>query len=537
MHNWSNRRQNVPRLKRVLCLGCILGMAASILIPGGKALCNRDPWYQDMSFHWAGQYVYVLWQEMVCDGQVYYFTENPVAWYYPDSACTRAQLATLLCKTFALPPVSPRTPSYPDVPTWYTFLPGKPGYVWVEGALAGGIAFVPPGQSFLPENPITREDAVELLIRALDLLELSEAMSDSEVLYLLQRFRDYNQVSLNRRRSMACAIKFGIIDGYTDWTIRPQNSMLRGEAAAVVYRSCLIRAIASLNAFSPDGDGVDDTVTFHLGYLRNRGIREWQMVVRDQNDYEVYRFNPYYAEGYPPTQLVWDGRNNSGNPLPAGQYSYQAWVKDYSNNQFFSVKRPISIVRHSLSAGLSPNSCIDGQSLTVNAVTMPAATGVTATFADGGTLSLTPTSGGTRWSRTLTVGPFLPLGSQNVIVRATFPGAARQQTLSFTRVKNMWIAPWISPNPATAGGTVCLGSTASEGIISLWATLFEETVWLVKDPSGNLWSGDFRIPLTASEGIYPVDFTGSDGADSVSQEVCLTVNQSMHGRLNYILTR
>lgn len=533
----SNMQQGVPRLRRILCIGFILAVACWLWFPGGRALCDGDPWYQDMAYHWAGQYVYVLWQEMVCDGQVYYYSGGPLAWYFPESSCTRAQLATLLCKVFALPPVSPGISSYPDVPLEYCFLPGKPGYAWIEGSLAGGICFVPPGQPFLPDDPISREDAVELLVRSLDLLELAQAMSESEVSSHLQKFRDYNLVSPDRRHSMACAIKFGIIDGYTDWTLRPQNSMLRGEAAAVVYRSCLIRAVSSVDLFSPDGDGVDDTVTFHLGYLRNRGIREWQMVIRDQYDNEVYNFNPTNQEGVPPTQLTWDGRNRSGNALPAGEYSYQAWVKDYNNNQFFSIKRPIAIVRHSLASGISPISCVDGQSLTVTALTTPAATDVRAVFADGNELSLTPTSGATAWIGSIIVGPSLPIGKQDVTVTAIFPGATRQQVLSFTKIKRLWIVPWLAPNPVTAGGVLSLWSSASEGITSVQAILLGETVSLFRNPAGNEWECEFPIPLTTPEGVYTAVFTGSDGVDSVSQEVTFTVDQSIYDRLSYVLTK
>ncbi len=498
-------------------------------------LCQGDPWYQDLSTHWARPYVHVLWLEKVCDGQLYYYTDDPVAWYYPDSVCTRAQLVVLLCKTFSLPPVSPALPSYPDVPTNYKFL-GKPGYAWIEGALLGGIAFVPKGQPFFPSNAITREDAVELLIRSLDLEELAQSMSEAEVLSLLKTFRDYNEVSPNRRHSMACAIKFGIIDGYTDWTIRPTNSMLRGEAAAVVYRSCLIRVDAIPDEFSPDGDGVDDTVLFRLGYLRNRGIKEWQMVIRDSADKEVYRFNPSSAPGYPPTELVWDGHDSRGYAVPEGSYSYQAWVLDRNNNQFFSIKKPLKIIRHSLSAKISPIVCHDGDTLTLNVSTSPEATLVKAVFADGVTRNLIPIQGNTRWRLTLIAGPFLPPGFQEVIVTAQFPKAIRQQTISFTHIKNLWITPSLSPNPCGAGQPLGLSSGASDGITSVEVTLLGESASLAKDGMGQ-WQGSIKIPVTTPVGPYPVIFVGKDGTDSVSEEIVLVVTESAAVNLRYILTR
>ncbi len=530
----SLKRSSVIRLCKVLC---VLVVICFLLKPTGRALCDRDPWYQDMSFHWAGEYVYVLWKEMVSDGQVYYYTENPVAWYYPDSQCTRAQLATLLCKTFALPPITPVTPSYPDVPSWYSILPGKPAYAWIEGALAGGITFVPAGQSFLPDTPITREDAVELLIRALDLSELAQDMSDQEVLSLLQIFGDYKQVSSNRQRSMACAIKFGIIDGYSDWTLRPHNPMLRGEAAAVVYRSCLIRVDASLNIFSPDGDGIEDTVVFHMGYLRNRGIYRWQLVIRDQSDREVKRFNPTNMQGYPPIDLSWDGKDDQGRILPDGKYSYQAWVVDNNNTQFFSVKKPITIVKYSLTADLSPISCRDGEILTINAYTSPGATEVTAGLANQSVLSLTPAGANTRWSSSVVVGPSLPPGLQEVVVTATFQNAFRQKTLSFTRIEDLWITPEITPNPATPGATVSLECDSSQNVNRITVALLGRTIELTKHGSSHLWGTETEIPPDTASGSYPAVFTAQSGDDFISSTLFLEIEESLFQRLNYVLVK
>ena len=71
---------------------------------------------------------------------------------------------------------------------------------------------------------------------------------------------------------MACAVQLGIIEGYEDGRVKPAQHMTRGEAATVVYRSCLIRFSARKVSFSTDGDGLDDTVTFDFAYLKNRAI-------------------------------------------------------------------------------------------------------------------------------------------------------------------------------------------------------------------------------------------------------------------------
>ena len=139
-------------------------------------------------------------------------------YYRPDVSITRSHFAVFLFKVFQLPPASPETPSYPDVPKDYVYFRDKPWWEFIEGALAGGISFVPAGQKFNPGKYTTREDAVEFLINALDLGPYAETLTPDEIRQALSVFSDWEEVSEDRRASMACAVKLGIIDGYENWT-------------------------------------------------------------------------------------------------------------------------------------------------------------------------------------------------------------------------------------------------------------------------------------------------------------------------------
>lgn len=524
------------RFCRNLCLVCVVVLLISV-VGSQRAYCSNDPWYEDLDYHWARFYILVLHREAVTDGWIYYRTNNPVAYYRPDWECTRSQLAVLLCKVFELPEAKPSSPSYPDVPKSYAFIPSKPGWAWIEGALSGGIAFVPAGAMFLPNESISRQDAVELIIRALDLYDYAHCLSSQEVASLLGLFGDSHKVASDRRHSMACAIKLGIIDGYEDDTIRPQASMLRAEAATVVYRSCLIRVDANRSTFSPDGDGIDETVTFTLKHLKNRNVTQWQMVIQDLSGKVMYSFNVYGADGAPPKTVSWDGKNGLGASVPAGQYSYQAWVRDSQGNQFFSIKKPLTLIRHSLSASRSPSKVYDGDTLSITAKTTPGAQSVTARFADGDLRELRPTQDNTNWSMTKLIGPSSPSGSQTVLIRAVFPGATRERTLSFTKIKELWINPSVSPNPAAGGQSVNLECGASSGVNHVIASLFGQDHVLMWDSSTGTWKGTTKVPLTAMEGEYPVLFTGIDGSDSVQQSVTLTVGTSAAATVMFVLTK
>lgn len=524
------------RICRKPFLFCFVVLLLTVLVPQ-QAYCSNEPWYEDLDYHWARFYILVLHRERVTDGWIYYRTSNPVTYYRPDWECTRSQLAVLLCKVFGLPEARPVSPSYPDVPKGYAFLQSKPGWAWIEGALSGGIAFVPAGSPFLPDAPISRQDAVELLIRALDLYEYAHCLSDKEVSSLLGLFRDSHKVAADRRHSMACAIKLGIIDGYEDDTIRPEAPMMRAEAATVVYRSCLIRVDADISTFSPDGDGIDETVNFTLTHLKNRNVTQWQMVIQDLSGKVVYSFNTYGADGAPPKTVSWDGNNGLGSPVPAGQYSYQAWVRDSQGNQFFSIKKPLTLIRHSLSASRSPSQVRDGDRLSITANTTPAPVTVTAQFADGDLREMQPNQDNTRWSIGKIIGPSLPSGSQTVLVRAVFPGAIRERSLSFTKVKELWINPSVNPNPAVGGQSVNLECGTSSGVSHVTASLFGQEHVLVWDSSSATWRGATKVPLMTPEGDYPVLFTGIDGSDVVRQTVLLNVGTSAAATVRYVLTK
>jgi hypothetical protein len=519
----------------IIVLSLFLALALSVMPMVKTGFCSPDPWYRDSSYHWAYHYIYVLWLEGVTDGQLSWWCDELRAYFFPDSVCTRAQFTVLMAKTFGLSPVRPDHLSYPDVPESYKMLPGKPAWEWIEAARLAGIAFTLPGERFYPDSGISRQDAVDLLIRSLDLYDYALSMSDEEVHSLLRRFGDGMKTSPNRRHSMACAIKLGIIDGYEDWTIRPNHSLWRCHAATIVCRSCLIRATANLNAFSPDGDGIDDEVIFSLSYLKNRGISTWNMAIEDSSGATVYTFNPQGRSGSPPYTLSWDGTNSRGHIVAPGRYYYQAWVKDRSNRMFFSVKKPLDVIRYSLSGYLYPESCIDGQTLTVVAFTNPSATNVTGRFADGKSRNFHPSENNRTWAIELVVGSFLPLGRQEVCVTGEFEGVRKNMIRSFTRLENLWITPSVFPNPARPGQALDLYCESSSNVDSVTVHLFETSVALTK--TGTDWEGIASIPAEALEGLYPVVFTGRSKNREVNATIYLQVDTLKITDLVFTLTR
>ncbi len=513
----------------------LLAIVIACLVVSRSAYCAVEPWYNDMRGNWAEAYVRVLWEEGVTDGYIPSVDPN-VAKYWPQEYSTRAQLAVLLQKVFGLPPAFPEKPTYPDVPRHYLLFWNKPAWHLIEGAYLGGIIFVPSGAYFCPDNRISREDAVELLIRALDLGDYAASLPSSELDTILRRFYDWSYIAEVRRSSMACAIKLGIIQGYEDGSLRPRNYLARGEAATVVARSCMIRMIAQSESFSPDGDGFEDVATFDLSYLKNRGIVSWQAAIQDGQGQPIKDLALPGTPGQPPLSVTWDGRTNAGTAANPGTYFYQALVTDVSRRQHVSVRRPLLLTRHSLSAWVQPTSCKDGSTLTVSARTEPAALSVTATFADGAKRLLSSSGTKTYWEASMVMGPFLPVGSQSVAVEASFTNADRLASPSFTRVPDLWLDPSVSPNPASWGQTIALICRTPPSVGSVTASLFGESVELVPAQTGTCM-GTSRVPWGAGLGLHPVTFTVNAPSGSLTTTIALTVYGPDTSGLSYVLTK
>lgn len=107
--------------------------------------------------------------------------------------------------------------------------------------------------------------------------------------------------------------------------------------------------------FSPNGDGLRDTLTW-----KQKSTSEdlWTGIIRNKNGKEVRTFKTTGKL----SDFVWDGKNNQGNLLPDGVYSYSLEATDEAGNRFFTEVRDIRLDRSPTlvsvsvsSRGISPN--------------------------------------------------------------------------------------------------------------------------------------------------------------------------------------
>ena len=74
---------------------------------------------------------------------------------------------------------------------------------------------------------------------------------------------------------------------------------------------------ASLDAFSPDGNGVKDSLKFYISTREDSPVSEWLLEVRNPSGQVVRQWK---NRGAAPDNVEWNGRSSAGRVLPDGVY-------------------------------------------------------------------------------------------------------------------------------------------------------------------------------------------------------------------------
>jgi hypothetical protein len=177
--------------------------------------------FPDVERHWARDAVNDMASRMVVSGV-------DASRFDPDASVTRAEFAAMLVRALGLPDNGKGAP-FTDVKAaqWYAGAAAK--------AQEYGIANGYPDGAFRPFRTITREEAAEMLVRAMKLTGMGGGSAvqnpDSE----LSAFADGSDVSRWARPAVAQAVRSGLLQGFPSGLL-PKKDMTRAEAAAVVQR-------------------------------------------------------------------------------------------------------------------------------------------------------------------------------------------------------------------------------------------------------------------------------------------------------------
>ena len=89
--------------------------------------------------------------------------------------------------------------------------------------------------------------------------------------------------------------------------------------------------VLSSSVFSPDGDGVDDTLNIVLQTENGSSCREWEVEIRDHHQNTVRSWS---GEGCPPEEIRWDGYSNENSMVfSASDYFLEARMTDKLGNR------------------------------------------------------------------------------------------------------------------------------------------------------------------------------------------------------------
>lgn len=90
--------------------------------------------------------------------------------------------------------------------------------------------------------------------------------------------------------------------------------------------------------FSPTGE--QSVTKIHLEARTKAEAESWSLAIVDKNAETVRRFA---GKGVPPAHLVWDGKDETGLPLPDGVYRYQLEVHDRDGREVLSPSELVEI--------------------------------------------------------------------------------------------------------------------------------------------------------------------------------------------------
>ena len=140
--------------------------------------------------------------------------------FRPDRTVTRVEFIKMLNMTFGL--TATAAIPYTDVPADQWYAP------YVKQAVAQGY-LLNYGSLLNPNGALSRQEAAALLVRYLNPDESLKASSTT--------FTDYSSVKAAYRDYVLLAAGIGLINGYEDDTFKPDKTLNRAEALAILYRA------------------------------------------------------------------------------------------------------------------------------------------------------------------------------------------------------------------------------------------------------------------------------------------------------------
>jgi hypothetical protein len=178
--------------------------------------------FSDVASHWAKEAVNDMGSRLVISG-----IGNNM--FVPDRDITRAEFAAIMVRALGLKAGIGGNP-FTDVSStaWYCdSIKTAVEYKLISGYGDG---------RFGPSDKLTREQAMAIISRAMNITGLKAELAGGEAEKLLAGFTDAAKAADYARNSIAACLKAGIVSGRGGRLIAPKDNITRAEVAAIVQR-------------------------------------------------------------------------------------------------------------------------------------------------------------------------------------------------------------------------------------------------------------------------------------------------------------
>lgn len=182
--------------------------------------------FDDVKKHWAKSDIEFIISKGIANG----VSETQ---FQPNRSITRAEFAAMLINMLKIDTNGAVGFHFSDVPyqAWYA----KIVYTAVDANLVKGVS----PTSFAPKQNITRQEMAAMVTNALAYKKMSTTVSQEE-LNNLKKYHDNSELSSWAEKSVAVAMKNGIITGRSANTLAPRANATRAEAAVMMKRLYLL---------------------------------------------------------------------------------------------------------------------------------------------------------------------------------------------------------------------------------------------------------------------------------------------------------
>ena len=195
--------------KRILAACLALVLMLGMLLPASAAAQ-----FSDVQGHWAQSYIEQWAEKEVINGY-------PDGTFRPDQFITRAEVTKVLALAYEMP-LDITSHGFSDVSgsAWY--------YTYVQACAEYEIVNGYPDGTFLPDAFITRSEAVKMVCLAAGL-----SVKESG----LEAKPDYAKIPDWARGYWNALYHAGVIDGYEDGTLRPEQNITRAELIKILCKA------------------------------------------------------------------------------------------------------------------------------------------------------------------------------------------------------------------------------------------------------------------------------------------------------------